>query len=117
MATQKPTTAPKGFRDLIRSAMDKEGLNISQLAERANVSQAFISRLLNAERGAPSDEIIGRLERALRLQPKQLLYEAGRIDDKTKVLMRTFAPLTPKDMEEVLRLAEKLAKKHHPDVQ
>lgn len=117
MATQKPTPAPKGLRDLIRTAMEREGLNTTQLAERASVSQAFISRLLNGDRGAPADQIIARIEKALRLRPNQLLCEAGRMDNNAKVLMRTLAPLTAKDMEQVQRLAEKLARKYHPDLQ
>jgi transcriptional regulator with XRE-family HTH domain len=126
MATQKATPAPKGFRDLIRSAMEKEGLNITELAQRANLSQAFISRILNGERGAPTDQIILRLEKILRLQPKQLLYQAGRVDNATKLalekegvplLMRTLGPLTPEEVQQVQRLADKLAAKYHPETQ
>jgi ribosome-binding protein aMBF1 (putative translation factor) len=120
MATQKPTPAPKGFRDLIKSAMEKEGLNITELAQRANLSQAFISRILNGERGAPTDQIILKLEKILRLKTKQLLYEAGRLGlekEGLPLLMRTLGPLSPEDVQKVQKLADKLAAKYHPEPQ
>lgn len=124
MAPQKPTPAPEGFRSLLKTAMAKQGLNNRQLGKLTNISPAFISRLLNGERGAPTNEVIDRLEKALNLEPRQLLYEAGRVDRAVQtvlkkpgapLLMRTLAPLSPEDIIKVQRLADTLAKRQQPE--
>ena len=123
MTTQKKTPAPEGFRTLLRSAIEKQGITIRQLAKLTNISAAFISRLLNGERGAPTNEVIDRLEKALNLEPRQLLYEAGRVDRAVQtvlqkqgapLLMRNLAPLTEKEFLRVQQFAEELARKHQP---
>jgi transcriptional regulator with XRE-family HTH domain len=121
MPTQKATPAPIGFRNLLKNAMESQGLTNRKLADLTNISPAFISRLLSGQRGVPTNEVIARLENALQLEPKQLLYEAGRIDRAVQtvlqkpgapLLMRTLAPLSAADFLKVQQVADDLARKH-----
>lgn len=56
------------IRKAMRSALDKSGMTQSELAQRAGVKQATVSRYLNGERGK-NDEYVKVLE-ALNLELK-----------------------------------------------
>src|ERR1700690_1685423 len=75
--------APEGFIRLLREGMEKRRLSLNQLAEQAGVSPAFLSRIMNKQRGLPSDKAILRLAQVLDLQPNErLLTAAGRIPEE-----------------------------------
>ena len=122
MDTQEPTAAPERFIRLIKRAMAAQGLSLRQLSEKTEVSPAYLSRLFNKERGLPADDTITKLETVLDIQPRGTLFDAaGRHDslatklfkkDSARVLMRTLAPLSDADIAQVVKLAERLAKKH-----
>jgi len=93
------------------------------LARLARISPASLSRILNRERGLPSDKVILRLSELLELQPPDtLLVEARRIPEDLKfilnksqvrVLLRASGELSETDMQKVIEVAEKLARRQH----
>jgi transcriptional regulator with XRE-family HTH domain len=115
--------APEGFVTLLREGMEKRKISLNQLAERANISPAYLSRILNRERGMPSDKTILRFARVLDLEPaERLLIEAGRIPDEFKPmlsrpqipeLLRATGKLSETDIQELVRTAEAIALKQH----
>lgn len=124
MATQAPTPAPDRFLRLLRKALAGSGLSLRQAAARADISPAFLSLLLNGERGVPAPEVVRALERVLGLDGGALFDAAGLADVTTRTflrkkqarpLMRSLAHLSEQDLAKVLAVAEELARKHHPD--
>jgi transcriptional regulator with XRE-family HTH domain len=115
--------APDGFLDMLRNGMERQRISLNQLAYRAGVSPAFLSRIMNKERGLPSDKVILRLAQVLDLEPpERLLIEAGRIPEELKPvlsqpripeLLRATGKLSETDLQELLRTAEALALKQH----
>ncbi len=122
MEEQKATAAPGRFIRTLKDAMDMKGFSLRQLADRAGVSPAYLSRLFNRERGLPADETIATFEEVLDVQPRGALFDAaGRHDgvaakfvqkDGARLLMRTLGPLTEAEMAQVQKVAQRLAKKH-----
>ncbi|MCG3150176.1 MAG: hypothetical protein PCFJNLEI_03656 [Verrucomicrobiae bacterium] len=122
MTMRTDTAAPAGFIALLNQAIREAGLSYRDVAEKAEISHPFLSRLLGGKRGLPSDKTIAKLERSLNVPSGKLFYEAGRPDPAAKavlkkerapVLMRALAPLNDDEMKQVQKLAEKLAKKYH----
>ena len=101
--------------------MKTRKISLNQLAERAGFSPAFLSRILNKQRGLPSDKTILRLAQELDLEPRQrLLIEAGRIPEELKqplnrpeipALLRVTGKLSDTDLQEVIKTAMALALK------
>ena len=112
-------TAPESFINLLREGMETRKISLNQLAERAGFSPAFLSRILNKQRGLPSDKTILRLAQELDLEPRErLLIEAGRIPEELKrplnrpeipALLRITGKLSETDLQKVIRTAEALA--------
>ena len=67
MGENKNTKAPERFIRLLKKAMDEhpEKLSLRKVARRADLSPAYLSYLLNGERGVPSNDAIAQLERVL----------------------------------------------------
>jgi transcriptional regulator with XRE-family HTH domain len=115
--------APAGFIKMLREGMARRKISLNQLAEKAGVSPAYLSRILNKERGLPSDKAILRLAEVLDLQPRErLLIEAGRVPANLKpllsqprvpALLRAVGKLSETEQEEVLKTVEALALKQH----
>ena len=111
--------APEGFINLLREGMETRKISLNQLAERAGFSPAFLSRILNKQRGLPSDKTILRLAEELDLEPRErLLIEAGRIPEELKqplnrpeipALLRVTGKLSDTDLQEVIKIAKALA--------
>jgi len=122
MATQQPTPAPPEFIRLLDQAIRQSGLTKGEVAFKADISAAYLSRLLHGERGVPADSVLIRMEEVLDIQPRGSLFDAaGRHDaviskvlkkDKARVLLRSLGPLTDDEMATVLTVAESLAKNH-----
>jgi transcriptional regulator with XRE-family HTH domain len=110
---------PEGFIRLLREGMEKREISLNQLAERAGMSPAFLSRIMNRQRGLPSDEAILRLARVLDLQPaERLLIEAGHVPDglmfvlsqpRVPELLRVAGKLSETEQQELLITAKALA--------
>ena len=120
MESQQPTAAPERFIRLVKRAMAAQGFSLRQLADKASVSPAYLSRLFNKERGVPADETITRLEQVLNIEPRGLLFDAaGRHDQvatkvfkksDARILMRAVASLNEEQLAQVIKVAERLAK-------
>ena len=103
--------------------MESRQISLNQLAERAGVSPAFLSRILNRQRGLPSDRAILRLAKVLELTPPEsALIAAGRIPEELKmtlskpqipVLLRAAGNLSETDLQKVLTTVQALALKQH----
>ena len=101
--------------------MKTRKISLNQLAERAGFSPAFLSRILNKQRGLPSDKTILRLAQELDLEPRErLLIEAGRIPEELKrplnrseipALLRATGKLSETDLQEVIKAVEALVLK------
>jgi|SRR5665213_3661147 len=122
MEAQKATAAPNRFIHTLKDAMEMKGFSLRQLADKAGVSAAYLSRLFNRERGVPADDTIAKFEEILDIQPRGILFDAARRDDQVaasfkqitgaRLLMRTLAPLTEVEMLQVQKVAQELAKRH-----
>lgn len=90
MATQEPTSAPAPFVRLLRKSVANQGLSLREIARQIGASTAYMSRLVNEQRGLPSDDTIRKLEDVLDIQPRGLLFDAaGRHDSvASKVIDR-----------------------------
>lgn len=115
--------APEAFIGLLRESMESQKISLNQLAEQAGVSPAFLSRILNRQRGLPSDQTILRLAQILELEPPEnALIAAGRIPDELKrtlnkpqipVLLRAVGKLSESDLQKVMDTVQSLALKQH----
>src|ERR1700730_16223445 len=113
--------APEGFINLLQEGMKTRKISLNQLAERAGFYPAFLSRILNKQRGLPSDKTILRLAQELDLEPRErLLIEAGRISEEMKgllkrpqisMLLRGSGNLSETDLQGVIKTVEALALK------
>jgi transcriptional regulator with XRE-family HTH domain len=111
--------APEGFVTMLRDLMAKRQISLNQLADRAGISAAFLSRILNRERSLPSDKTIVRLAEILDLEPAEcLLIEAGRVPEEFKptlsrpqipALLRATGKLSDSEMQELVKMAQSLA--------
>lgn len=71
---------PEDFVHTFQEALKKNRLTLMQVADKSGTSQSYLSRLLNRERGLPSDEKILDIAKALKISPPEtLLVAAGRI--------------------------------------
>jgi len=124
MEAQQPTSAPPEFIRLLEQGIRDSGLTKAQVAFKADISPAYLSRLLHGVRGVPADSILVRLEDVLDLDPRGQLFDAaGRHDtvvskvlkkDQGRILMRKLAPLSDDDMGTILNVAAALARKYQP---
>jgi transcriptional regulator with XRE-family HTH domain len=124
MTEQQPTSAPREFIRLLEQGIRDSGLTKAEVAFNADISPAYLSRILHGVRGVPADSILVRLEDVLDLNPRGQLFDAaGRHDavvsrvlkkNKGRVMMRKLAPLTDKDFDALLQMAEALADKSQP---
>jgi transcriptional regulator with XRE-family HTH domain len=111
--------APDSFVQFLWDRMKERAISLNQLAGRAGVSPAFLSRILNRKRGLPSDKTILRLAQVLDVQPRErLLIEAGRIPEEFKPalnrplipeLLRATGKLSETEMQEVIKAAQSIA--------
>ena len=126
MATQEPTAAPDQFVRLLRKSIAAEGLSLREIGRRIGASTAYMSRLVNKQRGLPADETITKMEKTLNLEPGLLFDAAGRHDailtklcknQKTRQLIRELEPLTDEQFDHVLKTIQDLKEKYHPHQQ
>lgn len=125
MTTQQPTSAPDRFLRLLRVALAGQTLSLRKVAHAADVSPAYLSRIVNGERGLPTDDtIIAKLEKVLDIAPGRLFDAAERPDitaksflkkHQARPLMRSLRQLNDADLSKVLAVAEELADKYHPN--
>jgi transcriptional regulator with XRE-family HTH domain len=118
MTANKPAKAPERFIRLLKKAMAEhpEKLSLNQVARRADLSPAYLSFLLNGERGAPSNEAIAQLERVLNIRQGELNKAAGKPDDaalaffrkeEAAPIMRTLAEVPSSKLGQVRKMIER----------
>lgn len=96
--------APDGFINLVKEGIKKRQVSLNRVAERAGMSPAFLSRILNRERGLPADKAILRLASELDIQPPELLLiKAGRVPNSLS------SALSRPQIPELLRATDKLS--------
>ena len=90
MTETKSTRAPERFIRLLKKAMEQhpEKMSLRQVARNADLSPAYLSLLLNGERGVPSNDAIAQLERVLNVHNGELFKAAGRPDDQALEFFR-----------------------------
>lgn len=124
MATQQPTAAPEPFVRLLRETIRERGLSLREIGRRIGASTAYMSRLVQKQRGLPTDKTITKMEKVLNIEPGRLFDAAGRHDaiaakvfknDKTRQLIRSLEPLTDEQFDNVVKKVLEMAKKYHPD--
>ena len=122
MAETKNAKAPERFIRLLKTAMDEhpEKPSLREVARRADLSPAYLSYLLNGERGVPSNDAIAQLERVLKIPKGELFKAAGKPDDKALdffrkeeagSIMRTLATVPNQHLSQVQNLIEHFLKK------
>src|ERR1017187_566977 len=118
MAETKTTKAPERFIRLLNKALEElpEKLSLRQVAKRADISPAYLSFLLNGERGVPSNDAIAQLERVLHIPKDELFKAAARPNDQALEffrkeeagsIMRTLAPLANKELADIHKIIER----------
>jgi transcriptional regulator with XRE-family HTH domain len=122
MTIQEPTAAPDAFIRLLEKSINKQGLTLREVARKVDVSIAYISRLINRQRGLPADATIKKFEKVLEIEAGRLFDAAGRHDalaarvfkhDSARRLLRSLEGLNDDDFAKIIAEAEALAKKNH----
>lgn len=119
---QKTIKAPERFLRLLEKAMKNhpDKLSLREVARRADISPAYLSRLLSGERGVPSNDAIGQLERVLNIPAGELFKAAARPDDQALEffrkdeagsILRTLAPLPNSQLAVVHKMIERFVQK------
>ena len=125
MAIQEPTAAPAPFVKLLRRAIADQSLSLREIARQIGASTAYMSRLVNEQRGLPADDTIRKLEEVLQIERGLLFHAAGRHDaissrvvkrQSARILMRTLNKLTDDEIAEIQKIAENLASKRKVEV-
>lgn len=122
MAVAKLAKAPERFIQLLKQAMEAhpEGLSLREVAKRADISPAYLSLLLNGERGVPSNAAIAQLERVLKIPDGNLFKVAERPTDQAleffrkdeaSSIMQTLAKMPNSQLAEVRQLIERFVRK------
>src|ERR1700679_4215135 len=112
MADNKAAKPPKEFVRLLKKAIDDhpDKLSLRELARRADLSAAYLSLLLNGERGVPSNDAIHQLERVLGIPQGELNQAAEKPDnaaleffrrDKAAPIMRSLAEVPDSKLGDV----------------
>ena len=124
MATQQPTAAPEPFVRLLRETIREQGFSLREIGRRIGASTAYMSRLVQKQRGLPTDKTITKMEKVLNIEPGRLFDAAGRHDHyaaeafmrspKTREFIRSLEPLTDEQYATVMKHALTMAKKYHP---
>ena len=112
------------FVRLLRLGLASQTLSLRKVAEKVGVSPAYLSRLVNGERGLPTDDTtIAKLEQVLDFPPGRLFDAAERPDliaktflkkQQARPMMRTLAHLSDDDLAKVQAVLDKLDRKYNP---
>lgn len=122
MTETKSTKAPDRFIRLLDKAMKAhpEKMSLRQVARNADLSPAYLSLLLNGERGVPSNDAIAQLERVLDIRDGALFKAAGRPDnqaleffrkEEAGAIMRKIALVPNSKLGALNRLLDRFARK------
>jgi len=102
---------PKEFIDLVREKM--KGRSLRDVAESANLSPSFLSRILSGKRNLPSEEELLRLAEVLGVNPPRILFAEGRRAHPEMVpLLRAASKLSKKELQQFTKQVEDVIRKH-----
>ena len=76
------------FEEKLRGLMNEQGLTQKQLAKKANITEASMSKYLSGER-TPRVDVIVNLSRALEITTDELLLEVNRSEAVNFIKART----------------------------
>lgn len=71
--------APGGGKTVIRAIRKQKNLSQQQLAEKASITQAYLSLLENGKKTNPSLEVLQQIAEALEVEVSALLSDNGTI--------------------------------------
>ncbi len=97
------------FGDWLSTEMKNRGMTQSELARKANISQAAISHILSNRRN-PGNGLCESIARALRLPPELVFRKAGLLppavpqDEYQEELLHLLQQLPPEERQEILEL-------------
>ena len=122
MTENKITKAPDRFIRLLKKAMAEhpDKVSLRHVARLADISPAYLSLLLNGERGVPSNDAIARLEGVLNIPDGELFKSAGRPNhqaleffrkEEAGSIVRALAPLPNSQLPTVLKMIENFVKR------
>ncbi len=78
----------KAFGQHIRKLRMEKGVSLRKMAQRMEISVAYLSYIERGVQGTPSAEVIKRLARELEVNPDALLAMTGRIDTSRVDMIR-----------------------------
>ena len=114
MKNEGSTDVPETFVNAVRKRKAEVDISLRQLAFRADMDPATLSRILARRQNLPSNEAILRLAEVLEIKPpEQLLVEAGRIPESRSQLMplmRAATELPEAEIRKVVKVARELAR-------
>jgi transcriptional regulator with XRE-family HTH domain len=122
MNENKPAKAPERFIRLLKKAMDEQQgqMSLRQVARNADISPAYLSLLLKGERGVPSNDAIGQLERVLDIPDGELFKAAQRPNnqaleffrkEEAGPIVRELASMPKSQLPDVLKLIKRFVRK------
>ena len=82
---------------VLRALREKRGLSLRELGQLAEVDHAYIHRLETGAKESPSEEILGKLARALKAEKRDvqiLRYVAGHPDTDVGLVMHVLEEKT-----------------------
>lgn len=123
MAPGKSSKAPERFIQILKQAMEQhpDKPSLRQVAQRANLSPAYLSLLLNGERRAPSNDAITQLERVLNIPRGELNRAAEKPDnraleffrkDESGPIMQALAEVPNHRLKEVRTMLERFLQRN-----
>jgi len=99
---------PVRVGSLIRARRHELGLSLTALAERVECAKSYLSSIETGRKGPPADELLRRLERALRLDPGHL-ERAARWEQASAPVRQDLATLQ-RDRRSLRRLTDLIAR-------
>jgi transcriptional regulator with XRE-family HTH domain len=122
MTMQKQPKAPDRFVRLLETAVRNhpDKLSLREVARRADISPAYLSRLISGERGVPSNDAIAQLEQVLKIPDRELFRAAARPDnqaleffrkEEAGAIMRTLAPMPDSQLVAVHKMIARFVQK------
>ncbi len=110
MVKVEKTVAHEEFVKFLDDMMEKKGLSVRKLAEKAGMSPSYLSHLKRYKNNIPSNEKLYKLADVLEIDHDRILLAAGRIpgdDEKLLGLMRTAGELSDDDKRLALEIIKK----------
>jgi transcriptional regulator with XRE-family HTH domain len=80
--------ATTSLAQLLRDAREDLGLNVTEVARRAGVSQPWLSKVEAGTIVTPGEDRLKKLAHALEIDPLELLESSGRLTAEQQLMMQ-----------------------------